>query len=89
MKAILSVIGKDNTGIIGKVGTFIDEVGGNIEDISQTVMQGYFVMIMLIDLKKANVNFAELQQKLDDMGNQLHLSMKIQREEIFNAMHRV
>lgn len=89
MKAILSVIGKDNTGIIGKVGTFIDEVGGNIEDISQTVMQGYFVMIMLVDLKKANVNFAELQQKLDDMGNQLHLSMKIQREEIFNAMHRV
>ena len=89
MKAILSVIGKDNNGIIGKVGTFIDEVGGNIEDISQTVMQGYFVMIMLVDLKKANVNFAELQQKLDDMGNQLHLSMKIQREEIFNAMHRV
>ena len=89
MKAILSVIGKDNTGIIGKVGTFIDEVGGNIEDISQTVMQGYFVMIMLVDLKKANVNFAELQQKLDEMGNQLHLSIKIQREEIFNAMHRV
>ena len=89
MKAILSVIGKDNTGIIGKVGTFIDEIGGNIEDISQTLMQGYFVMIMLVDLKKASVNFAELQQKLDDMGNQLHLSIKIQREEIFNAMHRV
>ena len=46
-------------------------------------------MIMLVDLKKASVNFAELQQKLDDMGNQLHLSIKIQREEIFNAMHRV
>ena len=89
MKAILSVIGKDNNGIIGKVGTFIDEVGGNIEDISQTLMQGYFVMIMLVDLKKANVNFAELQQKLDVMGEELHLSMKIQREEIFNAMHRV
>jgi ACT domain-containing protein len=89
MKAILSVIGKDNNGIIGKVGTFIDEVGGNIEDISQTLMQGYFVMIMLVDLKKANVNFAELQQKLDTMGEELHLSMKIQREEIFNAMHRV
>ena len=89
MKAILSVIGKDNTGIIGKVGTFIDEIDGNIEDISQTLMQGYFVMIMLVDLKKASVNFAELQQKLDDMGNQLHLSIKIQREEIFNAMHRV
>jgi len=89
MKAILSVIGKDNNGIIGKVGTFIDEVGGNIEDISQTLMQGYFVMIMLVDLKKANVNFAELQQKLDAMGEELHLSMKIQREEIFNAMHRV
>ena len=70
-------------------GTFIDEVGGNIEDISQTLMQGYFVMIMLVDLKKANVNFAELQQKLDTMGEELHLSMKIQREEIFNAMHRV
>lgn len=89
MKAILSVIGKDNNGIIGKVGTFIDEVGGNIEDISQTLMQGYFVMIMLVDLKNANVNFAELQQKLDVMGEELHLSMKIQREEIFNAMHRV
>jgi len=89
MKAILSVIGKDNNGIIGKVGTFIDEVGGNIEDISQTLMQGYFVMIMLVDLKKANVNFAELQTKLDAMGEELHLSMKIQREEIFNAMHRV
>ncbi|MBO4962773.1 MAG: ACT domain-containing protein [Clostridia bacterium] len=89
MKAILSVIGKDNNGIIGKVGTFIDEVGGNIEDISQTLMQGYFVMIMLVDLKKANLNFAELQQKLDTMGEELHLSMKIQREEIFNAMHRV
>ncbi len=89
MKAILSVIGKDNEGIIGKVGSFISEVGGNIEDISQTLMQGYFVMIMLVDLKKANKNISEIQSDLDKMGQELHLSIKIQREEIFNCMHRV
>ncbi len=89
MKAILSVIGKDNEGIIGKVGSFISEVGGNIEDISQTLMQGYFVMIMLVDLKKAKYNISEIQKDLDKMGEELHLSIKIQREEIFNCMHRV
>ena len=66
MKAILSVIGKDNNGIIGKVGTFIDEVGGNIEDISQTLMQGYFVMIMLVDLADCSMPFVELAGYLCD-----------------------
>ena len=89
MRAILSVIGKDNVGIIGKVGSYISEVGGNIEDISQTLMQGYFVMIMLVDFKNANVHFAEIQKDLDKMGEDMRLSIKLQREEIFNSMHRV
>ncbi len=89
MRAILSVIGKDNVGIIGKVGSYISDIGGNIEDISQTLMQGYFVMIMLVDFNNANVHFAEIQNQLDKMGEQMHLSIKLQREEIFNSMHRV
>lgn len=89
MKAIVSVIGKDNFGIIAKVSSYITEIKGNIEDISQTLMQGYFVMIMLVDFADASVNFSEIQASLDKMGEENHLSIKLQREEIFNCMHKI
>ncbi len=89
MKAIVTVIGKDNTGIISKVSTYLSEVGGNIEDISQTLMQGYFVMIMLVDFNKAEVHFAQIEKHFEEMGKELNLSIRLQREEIFNAMHRI
>ncbi len=89
MKAIVSVIGKDNVGIIAKVSAYLSEIGGNIEDISQTLMQGYFVMIALVDFNKAEVHFAEIEKHFEEMGKELGLSIRLQREEIFNAMHRI
>lgn len=89
MKAIVSVIGKDKKGIIGKVATKLCELEINIEDISQTIMQEYFTMIMLVDLKDTKLTFVEVQDKLQALGNEIGVEIKIQNEEIFNAMHRI
>ena len=87
MKAILSVFAKDAKGIIAYITTYLAEQNINILDISQTLMQEYFTMIMLVDAKDCKVPFAQLSQLLKDAGLKKGLVIRIQREDIFNAMH--
>ncbi|MBE6785270.1 MAG: ACT domain-containing protein [Ruminococcaceae bacterium] len=89
MKAIVTVIGKDRSGIIAAVCTLLAENKINILDISQTVMEGFFTMTMLIDMKECVVPFAEVSERLNAKGEEMNLSIRIQREDIFDKMHRV
>lgn len=89
MKAILTVIGKDQIGIIAQVCTLLAAEQVNILDISQTVMRDYFTMIMLVDTSASKTPFDELARRLDQSGKLTGLSIRIQREDIFNAMHRI
>ena len=89
MKAIITVIGKDTTGIIAAVCTLLAENKINILDISQTVMEGFFTMTMLVDLTNSVVDFADISDKLTAKGEEMGLSIRIQREDIFDLMHRV
>lgn len=89
MKSILTVIGKDKSGIIAEVATMLANKKVNIEDISQTIMQGCFTMIMLIDLENATISFAELVDEANKLGEKIGVKIILQHEEIFNAMHRV
>ncbi len=87
-RAIVSVIGKDQVGIIAKVTTLLAEQNVNILDISQTILQDFFTMMMLVDVTNFD-NLESLQQQLSELGKSLGLTINIQREEIFQAMHRV
>ena len=89
MKSIVTVTGKDKTGIIAGVSAVLSECGVNILDISQTVLQDYFAMIMLVDLEGCNLSFSDLSEKLEDAGTQIAMDIRIMREEIFDAMHRL
>lgn len=89
MKSIITVIGKDKTGIIASVSNVLADSNVNILDISQTILQEYFTMIMLVDLSKASKSFKELKDILDLQGEELGLSIKIQHEDIFNSMHNI
>ena len=89
MKVIVTVIGKDKPGIIAKVSALLAENNVNIEDISQTIMQGNFTMIMQCDLQSANIKLAELKNQLVALGEQIGVSIHVQHEDIFNAMHKI
>ncbi len=89
MKAIVTVIGQDHVGIIAEVCALLAEKGINIEDISQTVLQDYFTMIMMVDVADGAADFDQLRQALNEKGQALGLSIRIQREDIFRAMHRI
>ncbi|MBI0113664.1 MULTISPECIES: ACT domain-containing protein [Gilliamella] len=89
MKTILTVIGKDQTGIIAGISQKLYELNINILDVSQTIMDEYFTMIMLLDLSKINTTFDEVKNTLVHTGEQLKVKVNIQREEIFDAMHRL
>ena len=89
MKAIVSVFARDRKGIIAYVTGLLAEKDINVLDISQTLMQEYFAMIMLVDLKDCPLSFDELSQYLAESGEELGLSIHIQRQDIFDAMHRV
>ena len=89
MRAIVTVIGKDRVGIIADVTALLAQYGVNVLDISQTVLQEYFTMIMLVDAAQCTVPFADLARTLDDAGTQRGLQIRAQREDIFNAMHRI
>lgn len=89
MKAIITVIGKDRVGIISSISTILAENNINILDISQTIMQDIFTMIMAVDISKMASSFSELSEKLEAKGAQLGLSVRIQHEDIFNSMHRI
>ena len=89
MKAIVTVVGKDQVGIIASVCNQLAQYNVNVLDISQTVMQGYFTMMMAVDTAKSEIPFAELAKKLDAKGEEMGMSIRLQREDIFEAMHRV
>ena len=83
------MIGKDHVGIIADVTALLAQYGVNVLDISQTVLQEYFTMIMLVDAAQCTVPFADLARTLDEAGTQRGLQIRAQREDIFNAMHRI
>ncbi|WP_066185895.1 MULTISPECIES: ACT domain-containing protein [Gracilibacillus] len=87
-RAVVSVVGKDQIGIISKVTTVLSENEMNILDISQTILQDFFTMIMLIDIKDTN-NLNMLQKQFKPVENELGLKISIQLEDVFQAMHRV
>ncbi len=89
MKAVVTVVGKDRVGIIGQVCLHLASFNVNVLDISQTVMQGYFTMMMVVDTAESNVPLSQLAQKLEEKGREMNLSIRLQREDIFDAMHRV
>lgn len=89
MRAFVTVIGKDRVGIIADVTALLAQYGVNVLDISQTVLQEYFTMIMLVDAAQCTVPFADLARTLDEAGTQRGLQIRAQREDIFNAMHRI
>ena len=89
MKTILTVIGKDQTGIIAGISQKLYELNINILDVSQTIMDEYFTMIMLLDLSKINMSFDDVKTALTQTGDKLKVKVNIQREEIFDAMHRL
>ena len=88
-KTIITVVGKDTVGIIAKVCTYLSENGVNILDISQTIVQGYFNMMMIVDMTKAAKSFADCQKDLDVLGEEIGVSIKCQKAEIFDMMHRI
>ena len=89
MRAIITVIGKDTKGIIAGVSGYLAGEEINILDISQTIMQEYFTMVMLVDLKDAKEDFKKISENLDALGEKLSVTIRIQHEDIFNSMHRV
>ena len=89
MKAIVTVVGKDRVGIIANVCTALANFNVNVLDNNQTVMQGYFTMMMAVDVTSCNVPLAELVTKMDETGKDMGLSIRVQREDIFEAMHRI
>ena len=89
MKAIVTVVGKDRVGIIATVCVKLAEHNVNVLDISQTVMQGYFTMMMAVDVTDCPIPLAELAKVMDEEGKEMNLSIRLQREDIFEAMHRV
>ena len=89
INAIVTVIGKDKVGIIAAVCIKLAEMNVNVLDISQTILDGKFTMVMAVDAANANVGFEELAAQLRELGEGMELSIRIQREEIFDAMHRI
>ncbi len=89
MRAIVTVLGKDRVGIIAGVSELLAQHGVNVLDISQTVLQGYFNMIMLVDASGCDVPFARLAESLKEAGEARDLQIRAQREEVFNVMHRI
>lgn len=89
MKAVITVIGKDKTGIIYGVTSVLAENEVNIMDINQTIMQEFFTMIMLVDLKGMKGDFEDLKKKLEKKAEELQVTIRIQHEDIFKSMHEV
>ncbi len=88
-KVIITVVGKDTVGIIAKVCTYLAEKHVNILDISQTIVQEYFNMMMIADMEQAAVPFEEVAGALDQIGEEIGVKIRCQREEIFTKMHRI
>ncbi len=89
MRAVLSVIGKDTVGILAKVSTVCAKYNANVTDVTQSVLQDVFAMIMLVDISKLNASFTELSDTMSDLSKELGLSIYVMHEDIFNSMHKI
>ena len=88
-KSIITVVGKDTVGIIARVCAYLADNNINILDISQTIVQGYFNMMMIVDMNNVSKEFGTIAQELDSLGENMGVIIKCQREEIFDQMHRI
>ena len=89
MRAVITVVGHDSKGIIAKVSTKCADAGANINEISQTVLDEYFAMIMIVDLAGIAIAFTQLADELNALGKANNLDIRVMHEDIFNSMHRI
>ncbi len=89
MKGIITVLGKDNLGIIANISNFLTKNSINILEISQDIIDGYFNMTMIIDISKVDDNFSTIIEEIEALGKNLNVQIKMQRAEIFDCMHRI
>ena len=89
MRAVLTVIGKDTVGILAKISTICAEYNGNVIEVTQSVMQDMFAMIMMVDITNLNADFTVLADRMTKLGEELGLSIHTMHEDIFDAMHRI
>ena len=89
MRAVITVIGQDRVGIIAAISSVLASANINILDITQTIMQELFTMVMLVDIELAVLDFEQIRQQLETKGQELNLSIRIQHEDLFKSMHQV
>ncbi len=89
MRAIITVVGRDMVGILAKVSALCSEYNVNVIEVSQTILQDMFCMIMLVDVSKSNIEFTQFSAKCESLGKELGLSVNAMHEDIFNSMHRI
>ena len=88
-RIVITVVGKDTVGIIAKVCNYLASVNVNIEDISQTIVQGFFTMMMIVDTSSCTQTFQDMSEELRKLGEEIGVTINCQHEEIFNMMHRI
>lgn len=88
-RIVITVVGKDTVGIIAKVCNYLASVNVNIEDISQTIVQGFFNMMMIVDTSSCTQTFQDMSEELRKLGREIGVTINCQHEEIFNMMHRI
>jgi ACT domain-containing protein len=88
-RTIITVLGKDQKGIIAKVCTYLSDNGINILDINQTIVNGFFNMMMIVDMKDVEKDFSVINSELDELGKSIGVKLEAQREDIFDMMHRI
>lgn len=88
-KAVITVIGKDMVGILAKVSAICSEKGVNVLEVTQSILQDMFVMVMLVDITKATVEISDLADAFNALGETLNLKIHVMHEDIFNSMHRI
>ncbi len=89
MRAVITVIGKDMVGILAKVSTVCAENGVNVLEVTQSILQEMFAMIMMVDISKCTIPFSDLADQLTQMGEDMNLRIHVMHEDIFNSMHRI
>lgn len=89
MRAVISVVGKDTVGILAKISSKCAQVNANVVDVTQTILQDMFVMVMIVDISALSCDFSQLSAQMEELGKSLNLSVHTMHEDIFNSMHRI
>jgi ACT domain-containing protein len=89
MRAVITVLGKDMVGILARISTICAENNVNVVEVTQSIMQDLFAMIMIVDISKSTIPFSELSDKLTAVGTEMNLTVHVMHEDIFNSMHRI